>query len=143
VGRALMTVAVAWARTRQFAELALNAPAPATALRAWYGRHGFRFVGVEQLAGRSYPSVVLSRALAARALAPAASLWPARHPAEMAALAQEGRARRRAALSSRPQDAAGTAPRAVGERAGPRLATEAHDPAMPAPDLGAPPSHRR
>jgi len=93
VGRALLQVATTWARTRRFAELALDTPAPAAELRAYYARQGFRLAGLVRLAGRGYESAVMAKPVGGVPKEAAAYAWPARHPAEMAAIAEEARTR--------------------------------------------------
>lgn len=86
VGRALLRTAEAWARSRQYLQLALDTPEPAEHLRAFYGRRGFMQAETIQLAGKAYFSVVLSKAVNPPARQSSQFSWPARHPAEMAAL---------------------------------------------------------
>jgi GNAT superfamily N-acetyltransferase len=93
IGHALLQGAATWARARQYAELALDTPAPAGELRDYYARHGFRLIGLVQLAGRLYDSAVMAKAVSGVPKRTAIQAWPARHPAEMAAIAHEARAR--------------------------------------------------
>lgn len=89
IGHSLLQVAANWARARQYAELALDTPAPACEIRDYYARQGFRLVGLLQVAGRNYESAVMAKAVS---LAPSGAKvypWPARHPAEMAAVARD------------------------------------------------------
>jgi len=86
VGRALLRMAEDWARCRRYVQLALDTPEPAEHLRAFYGRRGFMQAETIRLEGKSYFSVVLSKSLHPPARPSATAAWPARHPAEMAAL---------------------------------------------------------
>jgi GNAT superfamily N-acetyltransferase len=86
VGRALLRAAEEWARSRRYLQLALDTPEPAAHLRAFYGRRGFMHAETVRHSGKSYVSVVLSKAIDRPATQAASSAWPARHPAEMAAL---------------------------------------------------------
>ncbi len=99
IGRALMRAAAAWARVRGFTELALDTPVPAADLRVYYARQGFGLVDIVQVDGRDYRSAVMSRALGpdltANVGTGALFAWPARHPAEMAALALDAKPPRR------------------------------------------------
>jgi GNAT superfamily N-acetyltransferase len=61
IGHALLQVAATWARARRYAELALDTPALAGELRRYYAGQGFKSVGLVQLAGRTYESVVMAR----------------------------------------------------------------------------------
>ena len=83
IGRALLHAAEHWTRQRRCLELALDTPAPAEHLRAYYGRQGFEPVEMVQLEGKSYVSVVLSKQIAPIAARVKPAPWPARHPAEM------------------------------------------------------------
>lgn len=64
IGRALLAAASAHALRRGHCELALDTPAPASHLVAFYRRGGFRPVEWIRLGGRNYTSLVLSAALA-------------------------------------------------------------------------------
>lgn len=65
LGRRLLDHAEDWARTRGYAELAMDTAVPATHLVALYGRWGYRTVDEMQWPGKVYRSVVLSKPLAA------------------------------------------------------------------------------
>lgn len=93
IGHALLQVAATWARARQYAALALDTPAPAGELRDYYGRQGFKLVGLVQLAGRGYESALMAKPVNGLPKSAKIYAWPARHPAEMAAIAQESRVR--------------------------------------------------
>jgi GNAT superfamily N-acetyltransferase len=93
IGHALMQVAATWARARQYAELALDTPAPAGELRNYYARQGFKSIGLVQLADRTYESAVMAKPVNGLSGRARIDPWPARHPAEMAAIAQQARAR--------------------------------------------------
>jgi GNAT superfamily N-acetyltransferase len=86
VGSALLRAAEDWARCRRYVQLALDTPQPAEHLRAFYGGRGFMEAETVKLSGKSYFSVVLSKAIDQPATRSASIPWPARHPAEMAAL---------------------------------------------------------
>lgn len=86
VGRALLKVATLWARTRQFGAIALDTPALALDVRAFYAHQGFRLVQVARLAGRGYDSAVMSKTIA---LAPRVHAGVIRRATELAALARE------------------------------------------------------
>jgi len=90
VGRALLRTAEDWARSRRYVQLALDTPEPAEHLRAFYRRRGFMQAETLRFAGKSYFSVVLSKALHPAPGRSAPAAWPARHPAEMAALQRSG-----------------------------------------------------
>lgn len=64
-GQALVRQAEQWARERGHAELALETPAAAQALRGFYAEQGFRIVGHWHKADKAYESVVLSKTLGA------------------------------------------------------------------------------
>ena len=85
VGRSLLKVASMWARMRQFGEIALDTPALALDVRAFYAHQGFRLVQVARLAGRDYESVILGRTL----LEPRAQAGVVRRATELAALARD------------------------------------------------------
>jgi GNAT superfamily N-acetyltransferase len=93
IGHALLQFAVAWARARQCVELALDTPATADGLRGYYAREGFKPVGLVQVAGRAYPSAVMTKRLYSGPRSATAHAWPARHPAQMAVVALEERRR--------------------------------------------------
>jgi GNAT superfamily N-acetyltransferase len=61
VGGSMLKVATMWAHMRQFAELALDTPALALDVRAYYAHQGFRLIGGARLAGRAYDSVIMSK----------------------------------------------------------------------------------
>lgn len=63
-GRALLGIAMRWARERGFGELALDTPAAARHLVDYYRGQGFRVVGELRKAHKNYCSVVLSKTLA-------------------------------------------------------------------------------
>ena len=63
IGRALVHACEAWAREREFRELALDTAEPATHLLQLYSRLGFSPVGFVQWSGKVYRSVVMSKAL--------------------------------------------------------------------------------
>jgi GNAT superfamily N-acetyltransferase len=86
VGRSLLKVATMWAHMRQFAELALDTPAVALEVRAYYAHHGFRLVGGARLAGRSYDSVIMSKPIA---FEPRTHAGVIRRATELAARARE------------------------------------------------------
>ncbi len=86
IGQALLRTAEDWARCRRYVQLALDTPEPAEHLRAFYGRRGFMQAETTKLFGKSYFSVVLSKAVNPPARRSGPVSWPARHPAEMAAL---------------------------------------------------------
>lgn len=88
VGRALLRTAEDWARSRRCLQLALDTPEPAEHLRAFYGRRGFLPAERTRILGKSYFSVVLSKAVNPPARPSRSVRWPARHPAEMALLAR-------------------------------------------------------
>ncbi len=89
IGHALLQVAGAWARARRFSELALDTPARASELRRYYAAQGFEWVGLARLAGRTYASAVMAKPVGDTPKSAAIHPWPARRPAEMAAMAQE------------------------------------------------------
>jgi GNAT superfamily N-acetyltransferase len=64
VGRSMLKVASVWAHMRQFGELALDTPALAIDVRAYYVHQGFRWVGAMRLTGRGYDSVLMSKSIA-------------------------------------------------------------------------------
>ena len=86
VGRSLLKVATMWAHMRQFGELALDTPALALDVRAFYAHQGFRLVGGTRLPGRGYDSVILSKSIA---LEPRAQAGVVRRATELAALARD------------------------------------------------------
>lgn len=63
-GKALLLSAEHWARRRGYRELALDTPAGATDLVAFYEERGFRVVGQIQHSDRPYRSAILSRTIA-------------------------------------------------------------------------------
>ena len=75
-----------WARMRRFGELALDTPALALDVRAYYARQGFVVVGGARLAGRDYDSVVMSKSISLEPRTPAGVV---RRATELAALARE------------------------------------------------------
>jgi GNAT superfamily N-acetyltransferase len=91
IGHALLQVAAIWARTRRYAELALDTPAPLGPLRDYYVRQGFRLIGLVQLMGRTYESAVMAKPLVSLPKTAAIYAWPARRPAELSVI---GRSRR-------------------------------------------------
>jgi GNAT superfamily N-acetyltransferase len=86
VGRSLLKVAFMWARMRQFGEIALDTPALALDVHAFYAHQGFRLVQVARLAGRSYDSVIMSRPIS---IEPRAQAGVIRRATELAALARD------------------------------------------------------
>ena len=74
-GKALLLVAQRWASVHGCCELALDTPAPASHLIAFYASQGFRVVEHVQLQGKSYRSAVLSK----RIDAPTAKRGPRHH----------------------------------------------------------------
>ena len=94
VGRSMLKVASMWALMRQFREIALDTPALALDVRAFYAHQGFRLVQVARLAGRDYESVILGRPIL---LEPRAQTGVIRRATELAALARgaDDRATRR------------------------------------------------
>jgi len=85
VGRSLLEVATMWARMRQFSEIALDTPALALDVRAFYSHQGFRLIKVKRLAGRDYDSAIMSRSIA---LQPRPQPGVIRRATELAALAR-------------------------------------------------------
>ena len=83
IGHALLQVASTWGRTRRYAELALDTPAPIGPLRDYYVRQGFQLVGLVQLAGRTYESAVMAKPLGSSPKTAAIHAWPIRRPAAM------------------------------------------------------------
>ena len=83
VGRAMLKVAVMWARTRQYAELALDTPSIALDVRSFYVHQGFELVQIVKLADRPYESAVMSRPVA---FEPVAQATTARRMQALAAL---------------------------------------------------------
>ena len=63
IGRSLLEAAECRAREDPATELALDTAEPAEHLVAWYSRRGFRFVQHAQWSGKTYRSVILSKAL--------------------------------------------------------------------------------
>ncbi|MBW8847442.1 MAG: GNAT family N-acetyltransferase [Burkholderiales bacterium] len=63
LGERLMDAAEAWAREQGFAQLALDTAEPAVALRRRYERRGYVTVGGVQWQGKTYASVLMSKAL--------------------------------------------------------------------------------
>jgi GNAT superfamily N-acetyltransferase len=86
VGRALLRTAELWARSRQYLEIVVEVPEPARRLRGYLGRCGFRPTGTVQFEGKACRNVVLSKPIHRPVRAAWTDSWPARHPAEMAAL---------------------------------------------------------
>jgi GNAT superfamily N-acetyltransferase len=108
VGQALLRTAENWARCRQYLELALDTPQRAQHLCVYYGRRGFNVVDTVQLERRSYLSAVFSKNIGLLASRSVTDIWPARHPAELAALARSARwsrRRRRASVLGRGEPA--------------------------------------
>ncbi|HTP97555.1 MAG TPA: GNAT family N-acetyltransferase [Burkholderiales bacterium] len=69
VGGALLQFAEDWAALRGYREIALDMAQPARHLLAYYMRNGYRYVESLRLEGKTYYSVVLSKALPAKAQA--------------------------------------------------------------------------
>lgn len=86
VGHALLRKAEAWARSRQYLELALDTPEPAQHLHLYCGIHGFRRMDTAQLEGKFYRSVVLSKSIACPVRRLGSHAWPAGDPASRALL---------------------------------------------------------
>lgn len=63
VGKALLQAAEGWARKHGYHELALDTPAAATHLIAFYRAQGFRVVGEMHKPGKRYSSAILSKKL--------------------------------------------------------------------------------
>jgi len=63
VGERLIDAAEAWAAAQGFAQIALDTAEPATALRRRYERRGYVTVGGVQWQGKTYASVLMSKAL--------------------------------------------------------------------------------
>ena len=63
LGERLIDAAEAWAREQGFAQLALDTAEPATALRRRYERRGYVTVGGVQWQGKTYASVLMTKAL--------------------------------------------------------------------------------
>lgn len=64
VGERLIDAAEAWAAAQGFAQIALDTAEPAVALRRRYERRGYITVGGVQWQGKTYASVLMSKALA-------------------------------------------------------------------------------
>ncbi|MFG6486482.1 GNAT family N-acetyltransferase [Roseateles sp. BYS78W] len=65
VGERLIDAAEAWARAQGFAQIALDTAEPAAALRRRYERRGYITVGGVQWQGKTYASVLMTKALSA------------------------------------------------------------------------------
>lgn len=91
IGHSLLQTAVIWARTRRYAEIALDTPAPLHLLRDYYVRQGFKFAGLVWLAGRTYQSAVMTKQVGSRSKSAQIYAWPARHPAEISLAARESK----------------------------------------------------
>ena len=76
-GKALLEHARAWALDHAYCELALDTPASATHLIAYYASRGFRVVEEVQMLNRPYKSAVLSRTITRTR--PHQSLWYSPH----------------------------------------------------------------
>jgi GNAT superfamily N-acetyltransferase len=89
VGKALLQAAEDWAFRHRCVALALDTPAPARQLHAYYAHQGFSRQSTVQVAGRSYRSAVFSKVV--RHVLPTAwhEAWPVRHPAGMALLVKQ------------------------------------------------------
>ena len=63
LGARMMEAAEALGRAQGYARIVLDTAEPAAHLRAWYGRLGYREVGVVQWPGKAYRSVMLAKAV--------------------------------------------------------------------------------
>jgi GNAT superfamily N-acetyltransferase len=63
VAERLMDMAEDWARAQGYAHVALDTAVPAEALRRRYERRGYVLIGDVQWAGKTYPSVLMRKAL--------------------------------------------------------------------------------
>ena len=76
-GKALLHAAEHWARKRGYCELALDTPASASHLIAFYRAQGFRGVGEMHKPGKAYRSAILSKTVAQAR--PHSTLWHSPH----------------------------------------------------------------
>jgi GNAT superfamily N-acetyltransferase len=61
IGKMLLAFANHWAATHGYAQLALDTPAPAAHLHAFYGYHGFRVADSVHFDGKRYDSSILTK----------------------------------------------------------------------------------
>ncbi|HXX85956.1 MAG TPA: GNAT family N-acetyltransferase [Casimicrobiaceae bacterium] len=63
IGSSLVAWAEQWAKSRGYAEIAVDTAEPADHLKRFYTARGYRFVEIVQWQGKRYRSVVLSKSL--------------------------------------------------------------------------------